>query len=322
MAPLTFLWSLLTLALSTPAFATLVYDPSTAKQDLETIQTLKHHITVDPQGITKNWNGNNLCSYKGLFCDKGPDQKTLTLQTIDFNNYNLGGDQLTLSGFLEKFLNLLVIHVANNRFIGQVPDLSAITYLCEIDFTMNKLSGLFPNSVLKLKYLTYLDLSSNMFHGPIPKEVFEYSYMQDLFLNNNEFTGVIPEEIGSLQATYLALGANQFTGPIPRTIASAPKLQGIDLSENQLSGAIPKEIGSAKNFTYFDAGSNKLTGGIPEVVCQLKTLKMLNFTSNYLSTPLGPRCQALQARGILDVTKNCIPGAHNQRPSAQCSGQH
>ncbi|KAH7370255.1 hypothetical protein BKA65DRAFT_544969 [Rhexocercosporidium sp. MPI-PUGE-AT-0058] len=300
MAPLALLsWSLFTLALSTPALATPIEKrDSNLARDLATAEALKQRVTVDPQGITESWTGNEVCNFTGFYCAAKPDNNELAVASIDFNGYNFGGDQLVLNGFLDKLTDLALFHINSNRFF----------------------SGPFPESVLGLD-LTFLDLRFNQFSGPIPKAVFSYTELEALFLNNNQFSGKIPHQIGFSSATYIALTGNQLTGSIPKTLASAPNLQEILLSYNQLSGTIPREIGSANNFTIFDAGFNQLTGGVPEVVCKLATLQVLNVTGNYLSKPLGPSCQALQARGILDVSGNCIPGADNQRSGDECNGQ-
>lgn len=317
MGPLALSLSLFALALGTPAFATPV--KTHLARDLITANELKQKITVDSQGITKTWVGDDVCKFKGFYCAENPVTGQQAVASIDFQGYNFGGDQLVLNGFINKLTDLAIFHVNSNRFIGQVPDLSALPQLYELDLSNNKISGQFPSTVLGPKRLTFLDLRFNDFGGPLPQEVFSnYPKIEHLYVNNNRFSGPIPSNVGSSPATYLVFANNQFTGSIPHSIGNARNLQEVLFTSNQLSGPLPKEIGSAKKLVVFNAAYNKLTGGVPEEICQLKKLQVLNLTNNYFSQPLGPKCLALQANGILDVSGNCIKGADNQRAPAEC----
>ncbi|XMA16197.1 hypothetical protein WAI453_008988 [Rhynchosporium graminicola] len=313
-------WSLF--ALSTPVLAapaTVQITPNLVR-DLATINALKSHITSDPHHITKNWTGSNICAFKGIYCMKKLGSSELAVASIDFNNYNFGGPSLLLTGFLEKLKDLSLFHIMGNGFTGEFPDLSgSADYLEEIDVTNNKFHGRFPQTILDLD-LTYLGLRFNQFSGPIPDQIYtNMPNLEALQLNNNQFTGPISQHIGSSQVTELSLGNNKLTGPIPPSLANAPYLEAVTVHNCSLTGTIPKELGSAKLLTDFDASGNQLTGGVPEELC---ARKMTSFTvnDNFLTIPLGPKCQALAAKKILDISGNCIPGAPKQRPAAECKG--
>jgi hypothetical protein len=199
---------------------------SNLARDLVIAEALNSKITVDTQGITSSWTGNDICKFQGFYCETNPSTNELAVASIDFNSFNFGGDELTFDGFMDKLTDIAIFHANSNGFIGEVPDLSALPYLYEIDLSNNKISGSFPQTVLRID-LSFLDLRFNQIGRELPKEVFEYANLEVLFLNNNQFSGTIPHEIGSVSATYITLTGNQFTGSVPRSIGSAKNLQEI-----------------------------------------------------------------------------------------------
>ncbi|KAK1623576.1 hypothetical protein BDP81DRAFT_273646, partial [Colletotrichum phormii] len=268
-------------------------------RDLSLVQSLKHKITVDPSGATKNWTGNDVCKFDGFSCAKNPNTGTNALSGIDLNGFGLEGKDLVLDGFLDKLTDLTFFHANSNGFTGSLPkDLSALKWLWEIDVSNNKLSGPFPTGVFDLD-LTLLDLRFNEFSGPIPKETFNLD-LEVLFLNDNKFSGSIPSNVGSSPVIYLTLANNKLNGSMPKSIGNMKNVQEIVLLGNDLSGSLPRDY-AIKNLTVFDASDNKLSGSVPEGLCKLDTLGVLNLTSNNFSGTLGPACTALLKNHVLDV---------------------
>lgn len=314
MAPLSLLFSplLFAFALGAPAAPS----GSNLQRDLLTVQSFKQKITVDPQGVTKKWKGNDVCKFEGFVCDNNPNTGQKALAGVDLNGYNLGGQHLTLDGFLDKLTDLTFFHANSNGFTGQIPSgLSALKWLWELDLSNNKLSGPFPPVILDLD-LTFLDLRYNQFSGRIPREVFDLD-LDSLFLNDNKFSGSIPDNVGSSPALYLTLANNQLSGTIPSSIGQAKNLLEVLLLGNNLSGSLPTEY-SAQNLTVFDASDNKLSGSVPEELCKLKSLEQLNLSSNSFSGTLGPACTALVTKKVLNVSNNCLQGVKDQKPASQC----
>ncbi|KAJ4778738.1 Leucine-rich repeat (LRR) family protein [Rhynchospora pubera] len=313
------------------------------------IQRFKRTITYDPLNITGTWVGTRICdnddlnTYRGFFCDTPPNTTDLTVASIDFNGFHLGAP--TLDGFINGFPDLALFHANSNNFGGTVPNLLGLQYLYELDFSNNKLSGLFPTNVVPLSGLAFLDLRFNFFQGHVPPPIFLIGY-EALFLNNNFFNSSIPANLGSSPVEYLTFANNRFTGPIPVSICntSSTVLEVLFLN-NQLSGCLPYEIGYLRDITVFDAGLNKLTGHIPlsfgclsnvqelnlaqnylygevpEVVCQLaRTGNLVNLSlSDNFFTALGVNCWDLIHNNVLDVRWNCIPGLPHQRPFEECA---
>ncbi|TQD79564.1 hypothetical protein C1H46_034882 [Malus baccata] len=281
----------------------------------------------------------------GFVCAFHPVYKKKAVSGLDINGAMFEGfnKKLPLRGFLDELPDLVFYHANSNNFTGSVPLSPAmLRYFYELDLSNNKLTGRFPYEVLTAKNLTFLDLRFNSFTGPVPAQVFDLG-VDVLFLNNNNFTKQIPDNLGSSPAHYFTFANNKFTGPIPRSIGQASKtLYEVLFLGNKLSGCLPYEIGYLNQATVFDVSSNYLTGPIPasfaclakivylnlaknkfygpvpEMVCKLSTLGNLSLADNYF-TVVGPECQKLVNRKILDVSKNCILGQPNQRTKMECA---
>ncbi|CZS87867.1 hypothetical protein WAI453_000250 [Rhynchosporium graminicola] len=320
-------WSFLALALCTSALAAPTVN--NLARDLATVNAFKTRITHDPENALKTWVGSNVCTYEGFVCQKNPDNKNqVQLSSLDFNNFEFGGalgkpTHVVLTGFLEKLVDLSIIHLNDNQFVGTLPDTSGLPNLVELDASANYFSGTFPRTVFHNPNLKFLDLRFNQFTGPIPDQVFTtYKDIETLNLNDNHFSGPIPNSVGATQASFLSLANNPLSGPIPASLAQAPYLEEALLKNCGLSGTIPKQLGAGKLLRSIDASQNRLTGGVPEEVCVDTKAKdkFLDFSNNFLTVPLGPKCQALHASKGLIVTGNCIPGYWKQRPAAECKG--
>lgn len=302
MARLSLASLILGLGLARPSFAGLA-------EDRAAVLTLKQKITLDPQGITKSWQGSEITeNWKGLYLEKDP-AGAVALASIDFNGYNLDGSHLSLDGFLDIVTELALFHANSNHFKGTIPDLSKLQWLYEIDVSNNELSGSFPTTVLQPD-LTFLDLRFNKFHGPVPAQVWtRYTGIQAIFLNDNGFSGRLPSDIGASPVNYLSLANNKFSGPLPEEIGRMSGLAEFVALNNRFKGTIPDAIGSMgglSNLTVFDVSHNSLTGSLPESLCSLPKLEILDVRYNELSGHLGPNCKRLLAKGVLKIDGNKI----------------
>lgn len=319
------------------------YESTRIKIAYPVIQQFKRKITHDPFGITNTWVGPDICNkYKGFFCDTAPDLNQTAIAGIDFNGYNLGGPELTLSGFLDQLPDIAIFHANSNNFTGSVPkSIANLRFLYELDLSNNVFTGEFPNQVYSATNLTFLDLRFNKFSGMLPPQVLRLG-LDVLFINNNKLMQKLPENLGSGQFHYLSLANNNLSGSIPSSIGDLrDTLVEILLLNNQLSGCLPCEIGLLGNLTLFDASRNQLTGPIPasfgcmaqlellnlaqnqlfgkipESLCMLPRLANLSLSYNYF-TNIGPLCKNLVWRKVIDVRMNCILGLPGQRSLADC----
>lgn len=241
-------------------------------RDAATLKKFAETVTSDPQGITQNWTGTDVCSWKGIVCDQTPEGYQ-AVAGIDFNGFNLAAN-LRLKDLLDKLLDLAFFHANTNDFTGTVPDVSKLKYLYELDLSNNHLTGNFPTGVLEAP-LTFLDLRFNRLQGELPDELFTKTDMDVIFLNDNEFSGTIPEA-GNISTMYITLANNKF------------------------EGEIPKSFGNIKGLKEILLLGNKLTGTVPEELCALD-LDVLDVSANQLDQTLGPKCEALKAKGVLKM---------------------
>ncbi|KAL6216627.1 hypothetical protein ACLB2K_009848 [Fragaria x ananassa] len=284
------------------------------------IQKFKSIITSDPLNITKSWVGSDICNYKGFYCDNPPyNSSAIALASIDFNGFQLGAS--SLDGFLDQLPDIALFHANSNNF-----------------------SGTISSKIANLPYLYELDISNNLFSGSVPPQIFTQD-LDALFLNNNNFMQSLPDNLGSSHIILLTLANNNFNGPIPTSIAAAlSSLTEVLLLNNQLTGCLPYELGLLKEAIVLDASNNQLTGPLPFSLACLDKVEQLSFASNLLFglvpdvicellvnlanfslsdnyfIHVGPICQSLIQRGLLDVTNNCIPGLPFQRSVEECAG--
>ncbi|WCJ35471.1 Leucine-rich repeat (LRR) family protein [Euphorbia peplus] len=306
------------------------------------IQNFKSIITSDPLGITKTWNGSNICTYKGFFCDNPPYNKSaITVASIDFNGFQLSAP--TLNGFLDQLPDLALFHANSNFFSGSISsNIANLPYLYELDISNNQFSGPFPSAILGMTGLTFLDIRFNFFTGSVPPQLFSQQF-DALFLNNNNFMTTLPDNIGSTHILYLTLANNRIIGQLPGGIfKDFTSLTEVLLLNNQLTGCLPYEIGLLAEAIVFDAGNNQLTGPlplslaclekveqlnfagnmlfgmVPEMVCKLGNLVNLSLSDNYF-TVVGPYCRVMIEKGVVDVRNNCVPGLPLQRSIVECA---
>nr|XP_043608589.1 uncharacterized protein At4g06744 [Erigeron canadensis] len=306
------------------------------------IKKFKNTITSDPLNITGSWVGSDICNYRGFYCDNPPDNDTaVTLASIDFNGFQLTAP--SLDGFLDQLPDLALFHANSNFFSGTIStNITKLPYLYELDISNNLFSGPFPTPILGMNTLSFLDIRYNLFTGSIPPQLFTKD-LSLLFLNNNNFIQKLAEILGNSHILYLTLANNKFFGPIPHSIAKyLSGLSEVLLLNNALSGCLPYELGFLKETVVFDAGNNLLTGPIPfslgclrkaevvnfagnllygvvpEVVCAIPSLANFSLSNNYF-IQVGPICRDLIKKGVLDVSKNCIPGLPGQRSLRECA---
>ncbi|KAL2318509.1 hypothetical protein Fmac_032385 [Flemingia macrophylla] len=330
-------------AVPSPTSPPLVFADQRLEVVYPIIQKFKSTITSDPLGVTKNWVGSDICSYKGFYCDTPPDNNSATaLASIDFNGFQLSAS--TLDGFIDNLPDIALFHANSNNFGGTIsPQVSKLPYLYELDVSNNRLTGPFPAAVLGMSTLTFLDIRFNFFSGAVPPQIFTQN-LEVLFINNNVFTQGLPDNLGSTHILLLTLANNKFMGPIPRSLPKAlATLTEVLLLNNQLTGCLPYEIGFLEEATVFDVGNNMLTGPLPLSLSCLEKVEVLNFGGNLLYgmvpevvcaglvnlvnfslsdnyfTHVGPLCRMLIQRGVLDIGNNCVPDLPFQRSVVECA---
>ena len=167
-----------------------------------------------------------------------------------------------------------------------------------LDLSNQNLSGLFPNSVTRLRALEDLNLSNNNFFGLVFHCIGRLR-LKKLNLSNNKFhdTGSTIRYIwlarndqcdhpsGTVITTFteIDLSNNRFAN-FPSDFTSITSLTKFDVSNNQLRGSIPGNIGTRlTNLQYFDISNNLLRGVLPGNTGSLKNVTTFNVSNNVLS---------------------------------------
>lgn len=121
------------------------------------LQAWRHSITDDPNDITANWCGPDVCNYTGVFCAPAlDDPHVTTVAGIDINHGNVAGNLPEEIGLLS---DLSLFHINTNRFSGVVPaSFRDMHLLFELDLSNNRFYGPFPHVVLEMPTLRFLDL--------------------------------------------------------------------------------------------------------------------------------------------------------------------
>ncbi|KAE8646547.1 hypothetical protein Csa_005424 [Cucumis sativus] len=217
------------------------------KKAYRALQAWKLAVYSDPQNMTANWVGADVCSYTGVFCAPAlDDPKIEVVAGIDLNHGDIAGHLPPELGLLT---DLALFHINSNRFCGIIPSsFSNLVLMFEFDVSNNRFVGHFPLVVLEWPSAKYLDLRYNDFEGEIPSTLFTKDF-DAIFLNNNRFNSLIPDTIGNSTVSVVSFANNEFHGCIPSTIGQMSNLNQILFLGNKLSGCFPPEIGNLVNLT-------------------------------------------------------------------------
>ncbi|KAK9074030.1 hypothetical protein SSX86_006625 [Deinandra increscens subsp. villosa] len=320
--------------------ARLIFPNFRLKKAYFALQEWKKLIISDPENMINNWDGVDVCSYNGVFCEKAPDDPNLkTVAGIDLNHGNIEGQ---LAPHLGLLTDLSVFHINTNRFSGNIPSsFSSLAILNEFDISNNQFSGPFPSVVLNIPRLKYLDIRFNNFEGVLPPQLFDKD-LDAIFLNHNRFSSTIPENIGHSKASVIVFADNAFKGCIPKSIGQMSNLDEVIFANNELSGCVPEELGMLENTKVLDLSNNKFVGRIPErfgnlkgvemidvghneligtvmeVICTLPKLVNFTFSDNYFDGLEGKCEKPVKPGLVFDCRQNCLPDKPDQKDKNRC----
>eukprot|EP00850_Spirogloea_muscicola_P023299 SM000345S12840 [mRNA] locus=s345:10267:28268:+ [translate_table: standard] len=269
--------------------------PSVSKQAQAGVSLLAFKAAVrDPHGYLTNWIGTTPCTsgWNGVYCEDQAVaaaslpaeasafgatlavravavQPQMVVTGLDLNGFGLHG---YVPQFLRNLPDLGFIHASQNFFVGALPDLSGLSLLAEIDFSLNLLSGPLPLWVTALPALRFLDLRHNSFTGVLPPSLFS-TRLDVLAVNNNALKEPIPNNLGSLPVSLAILAHNALGGLIPASIGQlAPTLSELVLLDNGLIGGLPATITQLRSTLVLNFADNRLNGGLPLDIGNLTSL--------------------------------------------------
>eukprot|EP00551_Chaetoceros_affinis_P020103 CAMPEP_0203733914 /NCGR_PEP_ID=MMETSP0092-20131115/28442_1 /ASSEMBLY_ACC=CAM_ASM_001090 /TAXON_ID=426623 /ORGANISM="Chaetoceros affinis, Strain CCMP159" /LENGTH=215 /DNA_ID=CAMNT_0050617943 /DNA_START=241 /DNA_END=888 /DNA_ORIENTATION=+ len=165
---------------------------------------------------------------------------------LDFNE---DFDRQSLPEEIGQLQNLQQLKLGTTKMVDKLPAaIGTLEKLQMFHAQSNGLSGELPD-MSNLKQLVELDLSDNWFEGRLPI-LREFDQLILLRLGGNLFSGNIPNHYGDFQSlTHLSLGPNTLEyydtgleGEVPASLGALQNIEFLDLSGNVLSGEIPEEI--------------------------------------------------------------------------------
>nr|GMC75719.1 probable LRR receptor-like serine/threonine-protein kinase At1g74360 [Ipomoea batatas] len=148
-------------------------------------------------------------------------------------------------------------------------------------------AGIFPvcelGSTIRTYQITgYVQLSGNKLSGLVPSEIGKMRNFSMLHLGNNNFHGNLPAPIGGMPLIVLNLTHNKFSGKIPPQIGNIKCLQNLDLSYNSFNGAFPTTLNNLTDLNKFNISYNPdISGEIPETG-QIATFDKWSFLGDPL----------------------------------------
>ncbi|KAG7986498.1 hypothetical protein I3843_03G084300 [Carya illinoinensis] len=208
--------------------------------------------------------------------------------------------------------NLEMINLAQNFFVGEVPDwFSHCKKLQFLNISSNRLTGKLVEG-LPVPCMTTFDVSGNSLSGTIPK-----------FLGSScppvpSFNGSPSEPEGGQSSLYLSFFSSKARGEIPSHSLGVDSALAVfhNFRHNNFTGTVqlpisPERLGKQTAYTFL-AGENKLTGPFPgnlfEMCGGLSTL-IVNVSNNRISGPIpaefGTMCKSLK---LFDASVNQITG--------------
>ncbi|CAD6339228.1 unnamed protein product [Miscanthus lutarioriparius] len=157
--------------------------------------------------------------------------------------------------------NIKYLWMSNMNIVGEIPDtMSLLSQLRLLDLSSNRLNGMIPSRVWRLRSLEMLYLVNNSVWR-----------LRSIFLNNNQLRGSFPSSLWSLpELTMIMIQENGFSGSLPKNnfisgevptnlILHAP-LQVLVLAGNMLSGLLPSRIWYMQYLKKIDLRKNNLSG--------------------------------------------------------------
>ncbi|KAG9456973.1 hypothetical protein H6P81_001481 [Aristolochia fimbriata] len=262
-----------------------------------------------------------------------PDLSALTkLEVLDLSQNYFSGDfpkwvgqlsgltSLSLAGnpfnegeipeYIGNLKNLTLIYLADCNFRGEIPDsIFQLSSLHTLDFSTNKLSGIFPKAITTLRNLVKIELYSNNFTGEIPPDFANLTLLREFDISKNQMVGSLPSQLGNLKhLVVFQLYENHFTGEIPKGFGELQNLVGFSIYKNQFSGEFPENFGRLSPLESIDISENQFSGEFPKFLCESKKLQFLLALDNNFSGELPNTYGSCKLLERLRISQNKLSG--------------
>ncbi|OWM63469.1 receptor protein kinase TMK1-like [Punica granatum] len=262
------------------------------------------------------------------------------LQSLWLNGQN---GETKLNGTIEvlaKMTQLGEVWLHGNQFSGPIPELSNLKNLWFLSLRDNQLTGVVPDSLLKLPSLKFVNLTNNLLQGPTP--AFGSSVTVDMS-ELNSFCLPDPGVPCDPRVTtllsivksmdYPVKFAQDWKGNNPCDTSDSwtgitcngGDVTVINFPKMGLTGIISPDYSKLTSLQRLILANNDLTGTIPSELTKLPNLQDLDVSNNRLHGPVpvfGSKV-SLKTAGNPDIGKNITeppsgsPGGSNSPPDAK-----
>jgi Leucine-rich repeat (LRR) protein len=234
------------------------------------------------------------------------------------------------------------IDASYNQLTGTISPVAAfLPTLRYLDFSSNRLSGVFPGTVgwASLEYiagannrfsgkvasgypstLMHMDFRGNVLTGGIPQQLCFFPNLNFLDLSNNEqLNGTVPACLtDSFKLRHLDLANSNLEGTVASEFGELVELQVFNVSHNMLSSFIPTELAGCSDLKTLDLCHNEFFGTIPSEIGNIRFLKTLHLGENDLTGTLPKELGELTKLEDLTLAGNSVQGTI---PSGLCDSQ-
>ncbi|KAL5227345.1 hypothetical protein ABZP36_015610 [Zizania latifolia] len=221
---------------------------------------------------------------------------------------NLRGE---LPALIFDLVSLGTLDFSRNKIIGVFPKaISNLRNLWKIELYQNNLTGEIPSELAHLTLLSEFDVSQNQLSGILPKEIGNLKKLKIFHIYRNNFSGELPEGLGDLRflesfSTY----ENQFSGKFPANLGRFSPLNAIDISENYFSGEFPRFLCQNSKLQFLLALDNKFSGEFPSSYSSCKTLQRFRISQNQFTGRIHNGIWGFPNAVIIDVANNKFTGS-------------
>ncbi|KAK7848791.1 putative lrr receptor-like serine/threonine-protein kinase [Quercus suber] len=172
-------------------------------------------------------------------------------------------------------INQLKVYALN--IVGVIPDeLWALTFLFNLSFGINALSGTLPKELGNLTDLLSLSFSTNNFIGSLPSELGNLVKLEQLMSVAQDYKNFVTTNLICHIASYF--DSSRVSGAIPSTFANLKSLVTVWASDTELIGRIPDFIRNWSKLITLRLEGNSLEGPIPLTFSNLTSLTELRIS--------------------------------------------
>lgn len=159
----------------------------------------------------------------------------MNLQVLALDNNALSGDLTNTS--ITSFKPLRSLSLAHNHFTGVIPDMEGLRSLKLLNLGGNAFTGSFP--VLPTTVVA-VHLGMNRLTGMFPESMRSMGQLQVLDVSGNAMVGTPPSFLFTLpKLVSMSLARNRFSGVLPWNMTLGKAMSVLDVSMNFFSGALP-----------------------------------------------------------------------------------